>query len=77
MYLHLPVKYQVYCQSGHCTELCYAAQLIEGQNIYPIHSACVSEEKSIFWEMMISVIVRKKVHMNMCLNLNCYQGAAI
>jgi len=30
-----------------------------------------------FWEVTVSVIVRKKVHMNMCLILNGYRDRAV
>jgi len=30
------------------------------------------KERSIFWEVTVSVIVRKKAHVNICLILNGY-----
>jgi hypothetical protein len=33
----------------------------------------IQEERSVFWEVMVRVIVRKNVHMNMCLILNVYR----
>ena len=37
----------------------------------------IQEEISIFWEVIVSVIVRKKVHVNMCLILNVYRDRAV
>jgi hypothetical protein len=37
----------------------------------------IQEERSIFWEMIALVIVRKNVHVNMCLILNGYQDRAV
>jgi len=36
-----------------------------------------SKGKSIFWEVIGSVIVRKKVRMNTCLILNGYRDRAV
>jgi hypothetical protein len=36
----------------------------------------ILEERSIIWEVIVSVIVRKKVHMNVCLILNGYRNRA-
>jgi len=33
----------------------------------------IQEERSIFWEMIVSVIVRQKVYMTKCLILNGYR----
>jgi hypothetical protein len=32
----------------------------------------IQEERSVFWEVIVLVTVRKEVHMNMCLILNGY-----
>ena len=32
----------------------------------------IQEERSVFWEMIISTVVRRKVNMNACLILNGY-----
>jgi hypothetical protein len=37
----------------------------------------IQEEMSIFLEVTVSVIVRIKVHMNMCLMLNGYRYSAV
>ena len=37
----------------------------------------IQEERSIFWDVIISVIVRKKVRINMCLILNDYGDKAV
>ena len=37
----------------------------------------IQEERSVFWEVIVSVIVRKKVHMNMCLVLTGYRNTAV
>ena len=37
----------------------------------------IQEERSIFWEVIVSVIVRKKVDMNMCVILNGYRDRAV
>ena len=35
------------------------------------------EERSIFWEVIVSVILSKNVHMNMCPILNGFRDRAI
>jgi hypothetical protein len=37
----------------------------------------IQRERSLFWEMIISFIVRKNVHMNMYLILNDYRDRAV
>jgi len=37
----------------------------------------IQEEWPIFWKVIISVVVRKRVHMNVCLILNAYRGSAV
>jgi hypothetical protein len=37
----------------------------------------IQEERSIFCDVILSVIVRKKVYMSMCLILNVYRDAAV
>ena len=37
----------------------------------------IQKERSIFWQVIVSVIVKKKVHMIMCLVLNCYSDGAV
>jgi hypothetical protein len=37
----------------------------------------IQEDRSILWEVIVLVIVRKKVHMNMCLILNGYWARAV
>jgi hypothetical protein len=37
----------------------------------------IQEERSVFREVIVLVIVRKKIHINMCLILNIYQEGAI
>ena len=37
----------------------------------------IQEERSIFWEGIVSVIVKKKIHINMCLILNCGRNGAV
>jgi len=36
-----------------------------------------SEEKSVCWEVIVLVIVREKIHMNLCLILNSYRDRAL
>jgi len=49
---------------GHCGRLNLISNLVEtsDQAIYRMSQ----EERSIFWEVIISVILRKNVYMNMC-----------
>jgi hypothetical protein len=35
------------------------------------------KERSMFWEVTVSVNLRKKVHVNMCLILNGYRDTAV
>jgi hypothetical protein len=35
------------------------------------------EERSMSWEVIVAVIVREKVHMNMCLIVNGYRDTAV
>jgi hypothetical protein len=42
----------------------------DGVGVLPGYSAW-------FWEVTVSVIVRKKFHMNMCLILNCYRDRTV
>lgn len=44
-----------------------------GRSIYSV----THEERSVYWEVLTSVTVRKKVHMNMYLILNRYQCRAV
>jgi hypothetical protein len=37
----------------------------------------MKEKRSIFWEVIFSIIVRKKNHMNMQLILNGYRDGAV
>ena len=37
----------------------------------------IQEERSVFWEMKISIFVRRKVNMNACLILNGYWGIVV
>ena len=37
----------------------------------------IQEERSIFWEMIVSIIVRSKVHTTMCIILNAYRNRAV
>jgi hypothetical protein len=37
----------------------------------------IQEEGSIFWGVIVWIIVRKKVHMNLCLILNGYRDGAV
>jgi hypothetical protein len=39
---------------------------VEVLNIYRV----IQEERLVFWEVIVPVLMRKKVHMNMCLILN-------
>jgi len=60
-----------------------------GFNIYgvntgkPVSGLCVciyrviQGERSMFWEVIVSVTVRKKFHVNMCLILNGYRDRAV
>jgi hypothetical protein len=37
----------------------------------------IQEERSMLWEVIVSAIVSKKVHMNMCPILNGYRDIAV
>jgi len=37
----------------------------------------VQEDRSIFWKVKISAIVRKEVHMNMCLIMDGHGDTAV
>jgi hypothetical protein len=37
----------------------------------------IQDERLIFWEMIVYVIVGKNVHMNMCLILDAYRNRAV
>jgi hypothetical protein len=37
----------------------------------------IQEERSIYWEVIVSVMVRRKVRLNMCLILNGYRDRAV
>ena len=37
----------------------------------------IQEERSVFWMVIVLVLVRKKVHMNICLIVNGYRGRAM
>jgi hypothetical protein len=37
----------------------------------------MQEERSVFWELTLLVIIRKKVHMAMCLTVNGYRDKAV
>jgi hypothetical protein len=37
----------------------------------------IQEGRSIFWEVIVSVIMKKRVHMNVCLILNGYRDRAV
>jgi hypothetical protein len=37
----------------------------------------MQEESSEFWEVILSVILRKKFHINMCLILNGYRDRVV
>jgi len=48
-----------------------------GQNVYAVLLYRVIQKKrSIFWEVIVSVTVRQKNHMYICLMLNVYQHRA-
>jgi hypothetical protein len=42
-----------------------------------IYTRCPQEESSIFWEVIVSVILSKKVHMYMCPILNGFRATII
>jgi hypothetical protein len=46
------------------------------RNCVPQLYRVIQEERSIFLEVMMSVIVRKKIHMNMCIIPNDYRDTA-
>jgi hypothetical protein len=48
----------------------FDASYIEGYNIYRV----IQEESAILWEMIVCVILSKKVHMNMGPILNGYRN---
>ena len=37
----------------------------------------IQEEKSIFWDVIVSVIVTQDGHMDTCLILNCYRDTSV
>ena len=37
----------------------------------------IQEERRIFWKVIVSIIIRKKSHLNMCLILDGYRDRAV
>ena len=55
-------------------EKLYEEELYKSQ--YSLHGV-IQEEMSIFWKVIISVIVRRNIHRNMCLILSGYRVRAV
>jgi hypothetical protein len=58
-----------------------ASYLIKHKNVYKsklgIKYRVTEMERSKFWEVVVSLIVKKKIHTNLCSLLNCYRDRAI
>jgi len=58
--------------SIHCRE-----QSLNGFHLEQASYTVMEEERSMFWKVILTVTIREKVHMNMCLILNGYRNTAV